>query len=409
MHFAVQKDILVRALKDVSSALATRVVQPILSNVLIESQDETAIRLRATDLDLTIESKATGVVYGQGAITLPGKKLLEIVSKLPNELVTIQVNKETLETSITCQRSRFSISGLPADDFPKSSASRSVDGVLMPADILRKSILQTAFAAAGYDVSSILGGVYMVINEGQFECTATDGSRMAHRFEVLNVSLPASRRVDSDKEVEGKAATATLDKPATLKAIIPARACTELVKLIDTQEGIAKANAKQNKEVIVPGGEVRLSVVDSQIVFETENHYLSTRLIGGEYPRYRELFPTEYKHLAQFKRDEFLAAIDRVAVMSDDRTHLIKLHFDKGTLNISANTPDVGQAQEELAIELDGDAIDVAVNVRYVAEVLQRMDAENVKIEMNGSLKPLIIKGINDDNYKYLLMPVQSK
>jgi len=409
MHFAVQKDILVRALKDVSSALATRVVQPILSNVLIESQDETAIRLRATDLDLTIESKAVGVVYSPGAITLPGKKLLEIISKLPNDLVTVQVNKETLETSITCQRSRFSISGLAADDFPKSNVGRAVDGVLMPADILRKSILQTAFSAAGYDVSSILGGVYMVINEGKFECTATDGSRMAHRFEELNVSLPASRRIDADKETESKSATATLDKPVALKAIIPARACTELVKLIDAQEAIAKASAKQNKEVISVSGEVRLSVSDSQIVFETENHYLSTRLIGGEYPRYRELFPNEYKHLAQFKREEFVAALDRVAVMSDDRTHLIKLHFDKGTLTISANTPDIGQAQEELPIELEGESLDVAVNVRYVAEVLQRLDADQVKIEMNGSLKPLIVKAINDDNYKYLLMPVQSR
>jgi len=409
MHFAVQKDILVRTLKDVSSALATRVVQPILSNVLIESQGETAIRLRATDLDLTIESKAVGVVYSHGAITLPGKKLLEIISKLPNDLVTIQVNKETLETTITCQRSRFTISGLAADDFPKSGIRTGVDGILMPADILRKSILQTAFAAAGYDLSSILGGVYMVINEGQFECTATDGSRMAHRFEEHNVSLPASRRVDADKEIEGKSTTAILDKPVGLKAIIPARACTELVKLIDAQEAIAKASAKQNKEAITVNGEVRLSVSDSQIVFETENHYLSTRLIGGEYPRYRELFPSDYKHLAQFEREEFIAALDRVAVMSDDRTHLIKLHFDKVTLTISANTPDIGQAQEELPIKLEGESLDVAVNVRYFAEVLQRLDSDHVKIEMNGSLKPLIVKATNDDNYKYLLMPVQSR
>jgi DNA polymerase III subunit beta len=409
MHFAVQKDIFVRALKDVNSALATRVVQPILSNVLIEAEGETVVRLRATDLDLTIESKANGVVYFQGAVTLPGKKLLEIVSKLPNELVTVQVNKESLETTLTCQRSRFHISGLAADDFPKSGAVQNSDGIIMPADILRKSILQTAFAAAGYDVSSILGGVYMVINEGQFECTATDGSRMAHRFEALNVSVPAARRLDSEKEVEGKAITATMDKPVAMKAIIPARACTELVKLIDVQDATMKATAKQNKEVIATDNEIRLSVADGQIVFETENHYLSTRLISGEYPRYRELFPSEYKHLALFKREEFIAALDRVAVMSDDRTHLIKLHFEKRTLNISANTPDVGQAQEELPIELEGEALDVAVNVRYVAEVLQRLDADQIKIEMNGSLKPLIIKTLDDDNYKYLLMPVQSR
>jgi DNA polymerase-3 subunit beta len=409
MHFAVQKDILVRALKDVSAALATRVVQPILSYVLVESEDETTLKLKATDLDLAIETKANGVVYTQGAIALPGKKLLEIVSKLPNELVTLQIDKETLQAVVTCARSRFNISCLAADDFPKSALVRGRDGVLMPADILRRSIQQTAFAAASYDASSILGGVYMVINDGQFECTATDGSRMAHRFEELNVSTPAARHVEADKESEGKTSVATLDKPVSLKAIIPAKACTELVKLIDTQDTVAKLNAKQNKSDLPAGNEIRLSAVDGQIAFETETHYLSTRLISGDYPRYHELFPKDYKHLAQFKRDQFIAALDRVAVMSDERTHLIKLNFSKDSLHISANTPDVGQAQEEVPIELEGDALDVAVNVRYVLEALQRLGGEQVKIEMTGSLKPLIIRDFTDENYKYLLMPVQSR
>jgi DNA polymerase III subunit beta len=409
MHFAVQKDVLVRALKDVSSALATRVVQPILSNILIESQDDTTIKFRATDLDLAIESRGIGVVYTGGAITLPGKKLLEIVSKLPNELVTFQVNKETLETTVTCQRSKFSITGLSAEDFPRSTASRSVEGVLMPADVLRKSILQTAFAAAGYDVSSILGGVYMVISDGKFECTATDGSRMAHRFEALNIGVPTNKRVDADKELETKPATATLDRPVSLKAIIPARACTEVVKLMDTQEALSKGSAKQNKDSTSVCSDVRIAVVEGQITFETENHFLSTRLISGEYPRYHELFPAQFQYLAIFDREEFVSAVERVAVMSDDRTHLVKMIFDGQTLQISANTPDVGRAQEEVPIKFEGDALEVAVNVRYLSEVMQRLVGNEVRLEMGGSLKPLIVKAVGDDNYKYLLMPVQSK
>src|SRR5271156_6171505 len=107
MHFAVQKDVLVKALKDVTSALATRVVQPILSNVLIQSVDEATLTFHGTDLDLTIETKTPAVVYTQGSITLPGKKLLEIVSKLPNDLVSFQIDKDTCETTVTCRRSRF--------------------------------------------------------------------------------------------------------------------------------------------------------------------------------------------------------------------------------------------------------------------------------------------------------------
>jgi len=397
MHFAVQKDVLVKALRDVTGAVATRVVQPILSNILIESVDSTTLKFQGTDLDLAIETRVGSVVYTPGSITLPGKKLLEIVAKLPNELVSFQINKETFETAVTCNRSKFNIAGLPSDDFPKLVDARSSDGVLMPADVLKKSILQTAFAAASYDASSILGGVYLVIENGAFECTATDGSRLAHRREQLNVSAPAARRVEGDKEAEGKnSQTATLDKPLALKAIIPARACTEVVKLLDSgKSGDAR--------------EVRLAVSGGQIVFETDTHYLSSRLISGEYPRYHELFPADYKYLCNFKREEINAAIDRVAVMSDERTHLIKLHFEGETLQISANTPDVGRAQEEVSMRFEGQVLDVAVNVKYMQDVLQRLAAEEVQLEMTGPLKPLILKAVGDDNYKYLLMPVQAK
>lgn len=402
MHFAVQKDVLVKALKDVTSALATRVVQPILSNVLIESVNSTTLKFQATDLDLSIETKTTGVVYTNGSITLPGKKLLEIVSKLPNELVSFQVNKETLETAVNCHRSKFSITGLASDDFPKLVDAKNVDGVFMPADILRKSIVQTAFAAANYDASSILGGVYMVIEDGTVACTATDGSRLAHRKEVLTLTVPAAKKVEGDKETEGKAQTATLDRPAFLKAIVPARACQEVVKLLETAERGVKGGA-------TPANEVRIAVANGQIVFETENHFLSARLISGEYPRYQELFPSEYKYLASLRRDDLVSAIERVSVMSDDRTHLIKLHFEDETLQITANTPDVGRAQEEVPIAFEGQVLDIAVNVRYMVDVLQRLGVDEARIEMTGPLKPLIVKGVGDEAYKYLLMPVQAK
>lgn len=397
MHFAVQKDVLAKALKDVTNAVATRVVQPILSNVLIESVDANTIKFQGTDLDLAIETKTTGVVYTPGTITLPGKKLLEIVGKLPNELVVFQIDKETLETTVTCKRSKFNMVGLASDDFPRFMDARSVEGVVMPVDILRKAIIQTGFAAASFEQNSILGGIYMVIENGKFECAATDGSRLANRSEVLSVSVPSGKKADGDKELEGesKTSTATLDRPHNLKAIIPARACNELVKLLDVSKGSS--------------AEVRLALVAGQIVFETETHYLSTRLINGDYPRYLELFPSSFTYQATFSREEMVSAIDRVAVMSDDRTHLIKMHFEGETLQVTANTPDLGRAQEEVSMTFEGQVLDVAVNVRYLLDVLQRLGQEDVSFEMTGSLKPIIIKGVGDDNYRYLLMPVQSK
>jgi DNA polymerase-3 subunit beta len=155
--------------------------------------------------------------------------------------------------------------------------------------------------------------------------------------------------------------------------------------------------------------DVRITLTDGQINFETETHFLSSRLIGGEYPRYHELFPGECRYLAKFNREQASEAIGRVAVMSDERTHLIKLHFEADTAQISTNTPDIGRAQEELAVYFEGQVIDIALNVRYVMDVLQRLATEEVVLEMTGPLKPLIFKGHGDESYKYLLMPVQAK
>lgn len=394
MHFAIQKDVLVKALRDVSNAIATRVVQPVLSNVLIESVDNVTLKFTGTDLDLTIRTNVPAVVYKEGRITLPGKKLLEVVSKLPNDLVSFQVHDENFETTVTCQRSKFSLSGLAADDYPQLADSKKTEGFLMPADILRRSIIQTSFAAATYDVGSIMGGVYLLLSDGVFEATATDSSRLAHRREDLSVSAPVARKSEADKETEGKAGTATLEKPLELKAIVPARACTELLKIFDSKE---------------PGSRIRVAVVDGQISFESDTHLVLSRLIGGEYPRYHELFPTDYSYLVQFKREEMLSAVERVAVMSDERTNLIKMHFEGESVQITSNTPDVGKAQEEVACHFEGQPLDIAVNVRYVLDVLQKLNSDEVRLEMTGPLKPLIFKAESEDNYKYLLMPVQAR
>ena len=188
---------LVRSLKEVSSALAGRSVQPILSHICISSIDEANVVFKATDLDLFIESKCNAVVYTPGAIALPGKKLLEIVSKFPDDLVSFKVNKETQETSIQCGRTKISLSGMMAEDFPVMGETEG-SGIFVPADLLRTAIAQTAFAAASFDTGSVIGGVYMSVNNGEFECVATDGNRLAYRRDLLNVSAVSSAQSESN-------------------------------------------------------------------------------------------------------------------------------------------------------------------------------------------------------------------
>lgn len=415
MRFSVQNDVLVKSLRDVNNAVASRVVQPILSSVLIESAQESRLHFIGTDLDLSIECTCPGAVEDPGAVALPGKRLMEIVSRLPDDLTEFSIDKDTQETTIKCGRSKFVLSGLPASDFPKPSHRRDdaggSNGMVMPAEILRRSIQQTCFAAASYEMGSVLSGVYLQITDGVFEATATDGSRLANRKEIMRVEVTAKERIgvseaveqqarqqvkEQVKEQEGsakKSKTATLERPVALNAIVPARACTELLKLIDSKET----------------SEVRVSQADGVISFETENSHLASRLVGGEYPRYRELLPVEYTYLSSLIRKDFLSAIERVSIMSDERTHLVKLHFESDSLQITANTPDVGKAQEEVPIKFEGQVLDVSLNVRYLQDVLQRMSNDEIRMEMNGPLKPIIIKGADEENYQYLLMPVQSR
>jgi DNA polymerase-3 subunit beta len=395
MRFSVQNDVLIKALKDVNNAIASRVVQPILSSVLIESVGDTKLRFTGTDLDLSIECLALGMIESSGSVALPGKRLMEIVSKLSDDLVHFEVDKESFETTIKCGRSKFVLSGLPADDFPKPThADENAESMVMPSEVLKRSLQQTCFASASYETGSVLSGVYVQVVDGVFETTATDGSRLANRKEAVQINVASTIEGEKQKEPESKKSrTVTIEKPIELKVIVPARACAELLKLIDTKESC----------------DVRVSKLEGMIAFQTDSICMMSRLVGGEYPRYRELLPTEYSYLSTVKRKDLATAVERVSVMADDRTHLVKLHFESDNLQISANTPDVGKAQEELPVKFEGQVLDISINVRYLQDVLQRMDNEEVRLEMNGALKPIIIKGVEEDNYQYLLMPVQSR
>jgi DNA polymerase III subunit beta len=396
MHVSIQKAALVRSLKEVSSALPGRSVQPILSHICLSSIDETTVLFKATDLDLFIQSKCNAVVNAPGAIALPGKKLLEIVSKFPEDLISFRVNKDTQETSIQCGRTKISLSSMLAEDFPAMGETEA-SGIFIPADSLCTAIAQTAFSAASFDTGSVIGGVYISINNGEFECVATDGNRLAYRRDLLTVNVISSAKSESieDRNQTKRKQVATLEKPVSMHAVVPARACSE-VFAITSQKISGQSNS-----------DVRISMSNGLISFQTEESQLSTRLISGEYPAFKELFPSECKYMATFDRQELITTLDRVAVMADEKKHLIKLHFENESMQITANTPDFGKAEDEVPMKFDGQVLDIVVNVRYLLDVLRAVSSNEIVIEMNGSLQPMIVKEKDKENYKYLLMPVE--
>lgn len=363
IDLSIDRNLLMQAIKDVSGGLPNRAVQPILQNIYIETTGDKSLLFRATDLDLWVETNIDGTVKTSGAITLPGRKFQEIISRLPDEIVSISGTED--EATILCKRSNYKLATLPADDFPRPNWDKFDGPVTVDADALQYALSLTVFAAASYDMSSILGGILLSCTDSKLECTATDGSRLSH----------IERSVDDE---------------GTLKALIPAKACSEMIKLLGSMEQ-----------------EVTLSVSGNELLMTTDSHSLSTRLISGDYPKYQELFPKDVTTTAEINREELLRGLDRAAILSDSRTNLVKLMFEEDTLHINANTPELGRVHEEVAVTLDGPGLELACNNKYLLEVLSRLDSELLKIEMTGSLKPMILRA--DDHFKYLVMPVQAR
>jgi DNA polymerase-3 subunit beta len=369
MKFAIQREDIHQAVASVQRATATRVIQPILSNILIESLNPETLKLSATDLDFAIETTVSANILSSGRTTLSAKKLSEIISKLPNgQEILFEIDEAVQTARIQCGTSVFDMRTLPADEFPQIKQIDAEQFLEVDGKALVRAINQTAFAAASYDANNVLGGVYFQLNAQGLEMAATDGSRLARRVEPVggNASLDVS-------------------------AIIPAKTLQEFLKMA--------------------GGDspVRLSIHEGQISFRTEKFYVLSRLLDGQYPKYNQLIPTENKIVAYANKKDFIASLERTAVMANERTNIVKLMLDKGNLSLAAQTPDVGDSKDTMAILYDGEPLNIAFNYKYVIDALKVIESDDVRMETNGPLSPTIFKGKEENEYLCLVMPVQVK
>jgi DNA polymerase-3 subunit beta len=372
MKFAIQREDIHQAVAAVQRATATRVIQPILSNILIESLDGETLKLSATDLDFAVETTVPARVLISGRITLSAKKLAEIISKLPSgQEIMFEIDEAVQMARIQCGTSVFDMRTLPADEFPQIKQIDAENFIEVDGKALIRAINQTTFAAASYDANNVLGGVYFQLSEQGLEMAATDGSRLARRIEPVggNANLNVS-------------------------AIIPAKTLQEFLKL-------AGADAQESP--------VKLAIHEGQISFRTEKYYVLSRLLDGQYPKYNQLIPMENKIVAFANKKEFIASLERTAVMANERTNIVKLMLDKGNLSLAAQTPDVGDSKDTMKILYDGEPLNIAFNYKYVIDALRVIESDDVRMETNGPLSPTIFKGKEENEYLCLVMPVQVK
>ncbi len=368
MQFVVQKDIIFNGLNVVVKAVASRGIQPVLSNVLMETVEDNIIKLCATDLDISIEIKISAIISKKGSITIPAKKLLEIISKLPSEAVSFNLNEENNLMEIKCGKSKFDIKGISSSEFPQIEYPESEEFVNIDINMLQKAIKQTTFAAATYDTNNVLSGVLFKINENTLEMVATDGNRLARVKEKI-------------ENKEKKAYT----------VVIPGRTLKEFTGILTGIEG----------------DKVSVTVKNSQIMFKLSDRCITSRLIEGQYPAYEQLIPKDYEIKAIAEKTLLNQSIDRASTMVNERTNIIKMNFNDNKLKLAADTPDLGDSSDEIEVEFKSEELNIAFNHKYIQDFLKVVDTDKVLMEFKSSLAGTLFKSTEEDGFLCLIMPVQ--
>jgi len=375
MEFLIKKDELFNGIKIVERATAMKGLQPVLANILIETVDKSTLKFSATDLDLTVVAIVQAQVVTEGKITLPAKKLSDIVSRLSDNLITLKQTEDTNSINITCKSAKFDIIGISASEFPEiakfEDEENEENAIEIEVKPFTKAIRQAGFAAAGYESNNLLSGVVCDISEDTLEMASTDGNRLARVRE----------KIEQKKENKGKAS----------QLIIPSRTLQEFIKMSS----------------FIDEDFVKIYTDKTKLVIKSSNILLISRLMEGQYPKYNQLIPKDSPKEVIVSISQLTSSLERVAVMVNERTSIVKFEFKDNKLILTADTPDSGASEDEIDIDYTAEELKIAFNYKYVLESLKNMETSEVKIGLNSSLSATVLKPNNDEDYICLIMPVQ--
>lgn len=370
MKFAAGKEDLLNGIRIVERATVVKGLQPVLANVLIETVSNNQVKLTATDFDLSITTTIDAQVEEEGRFTLPAKKLGEIISRLQDELVKIELNGAS--ATITCKNSKFDIIGISANEFPQVEENISEeDSIEIEARPFTKAIREVVLAAAGYETNNLLSGVVCEVNKNILEMAATDGNRLARVREVVK-----NNSADSEK---------------TFEMLISSKVLAELSKISLLTES---ENIKICKEA-------------KKIVITVDKTKIITRLMQGQFPKYNQLIPQTFPKVAKVDKTSLVAALERVAVMVNEKNSIVKFEFADNILKLSGDSPEAGNSQDEMEVKYMGEPLVIAFNYKFVLEFLKIVESEEIAVQLNTPLSATVLAPVSDEDYIYLVMPVQ--
>ena len=369
------------SLQLVSRAVAGRPTHPVLANVLLTADAGTGrLSLTGFDLNLGIQTSLPAMVESSGAITLPARLFGEIVSRLSADSpITLSCAEEQEQVELTSLSGSYQMRGMAAEDFPDLPLVQSGTPIRLDAEALVRGLRATLFASSGDEAKQLLTGVHLRLDADGLECAATDG----HRLAVLR--LPHAGQPEA---LPGQ-------DEAPFAVTVPARSLRELERLLSSR----------------PSQEPLSLFCDrGQVVVLWADQVLTSRSLDGTYPNYRQLIPESFNRRTLLDRRAFVSALERVAVLADQHNNVVKISSDPaaGRVQIRADAQDVGSGSEDLAATIEGEAIEIAFNVRYLLEGLKAMTSDQVVLQSNAPTTPAVIAPGDDTSaFTYLVMPVQ--
>jgi len=370
MKIRMERGELLAGLGRVQGVVERRNTVPILSNILLEADDD-GIHMFATDLEIGIRGTYRGEVITPGGITVSARKLFEICREL--EEGPVDLSEEDQWVTITSGRSRFRVATLPAADFPPAPEADEEVQVPVDRNVFSTMIRKTFFAVGDIDTRYVLNGVLMTVEadaagaEVLYRMVATNG----HRLAMIERPITAIG-------------------PLKISAIVPRKAPIEMRKLMEEDDG-----------------EVSLGFTDKRVVFKKERLTLVSQLVDGTFPSYEKVIPQRITSSITLSKSEASAAFRRVSLLCQEKTWAVRFALSKGTLTLAANHPDMGEATEVLPVDYDGDDFTTGFNARYFIDVLQNVDGDEVRVETDDPLSPCVVRDSGDSGYLTLVMPMR--
>lgn len=366
MKLSVSRDSFLARLGVAVRAASTRSSIQTLSGVLVRAEGG-AVELQATDMEMGVRVKVDAEAEREGSVVLPGRLLLDVVRSLPNDVVELEYRSQTQDVEVVSGSAKFHLRTLPQEDFPKLPTAEGASALSVPAPAFIETVNRVARAASRDEARPHLTGVLVSASGSELRMVATD----SYRLSVKETKL--------DKALEGE-----------LEVNVPVRALQELTR-------IAAADGAEAIEV---------AALENQVVFTAGDVVLSSRLIEGRFPNYKQLLPETYEHELRMSRAELLDVVKRISLLAQKNAPL-RMKFEEGSLEVSAETPDIGEASESVPAPFKGEALEIGFNPEFLQDGLDSAESDELIFKLISPHRPGLIQSGDDGGFQYLVMPVR--